>query len=98
MDTQISLQEDLRQGVRGGCGCAGGPAGAGQECDAHEAKTPEAFGRRLYKIHTAISHAIEAHYQAMAGEVNAEKLRMLVEEVDANTVRVGNFIISQAKT
>ena len=98
MDTQIPLQTSLCGGVLGESGGAGGPPCAGQAGDAHQAETQEAFGRRLYRIHTAISHAITAHYQAMAGEVNADKLRMLVEKMDGSTIRVGNYLVTPLRT
>ena len=98
MDVEISLQTDLRPSVRGESGGVGGSSGAGEVGDAHEKETAEEFGRRLYRIHTAISHAIEAHYQSMAGEVNADKLTMLVERLDGKTIRVGNYIITPIRT
>ncbi len=97
LDTEISLQADLRAGVPGRSGGNGGPAGTGQGGDAREEETAEAFGRRLYKIRTAVNHAIEAHYQAMAGAVNSDKLRMLVEGAADGSIRCGNYQITQMR-
>lgn len=50
--------------------------------------------RRLYRLRRSVTHAIEALAQSLAGEVNKDKLRMLVEPQGDNSVRCGNVILS----
>ncbi len=97
LDPKIPLQAALPPSLQWRSGSHVGHAGAGEVGNARKEEAAEAFGKRLYRIRTAVNHAIEAYYQSLAGEVNADKLRMLVEDLGEDTIRVGNYTIQQCK-
>ncbi len=97
LDIEIPLQKSLCASVQRRPGCDVGYEGVRPSGDEAEKAEAERFGQSLYRIRTAVNHAIAAHYQAMAGEVNAEKLKMLVEKMEDGSIRVGNYLITPSK-
>lgn len=97
LDIEIPLQTPLCASVQRRPGCDVGHASVRPGSNEAEKAEAERFGQSLYRIRTAVNHAIAAHYQAMAGEVNADKLRMLVEKLEGEAIRVGNYLITPCK-